>query len=155
VCFESALRNQGGSPAPGCPAPTPRRVHASTEPPFLFTFPGLCGLGCIRHSIRPLCLIDLVWCKCDPCARDSVGACICRAPVQLQERLRRFQDNVRTLVDEPLKAAEAMFKREKAELNARLAAAEALSAKSQADSRGKSRHIAELEAALEVCNRQG
>ncbi len=84
------------------------------------------------------------------CLTHAPVSAACTTRNQLQERLKKFQENVRSLVDEPLRAAEATFKKEKAELQQRLAAAETETAKHRQENRGKTRHIAELEAALEV-----
>lgn len=56
------------------------------------------------------------------------------------------------LVATPLKEAEERFRKERAELITRITSVEQEVAKTRMENRGKTRHIAELEAALEVCN---
>ncbi len=70
--------------------------------------------------------------------------------VQLQERFKRFQENLQALIDQPLKLADEKFQKEKAEILVRMAAAEEETARTRQENRGKTRHIAQLEAALEV-----
>jgi hypothetical protein len=69
---------------------------------------------------------------------------------QLQERFKNLQDNIDALVAAPLKEAEERFRKERGELVARITHIEQEVAKTRMENRGKTRHIAELEAALEV-----
>ncbi len=72
--------------------------------------------------------------------------------MQLQQRFKNLQDNIDVLVATPLKEAEERFRKERAELISRITSVEQEVAKTRMENRGKTRHIAELEAALEACD---
>jgi hypothetical protein len=75
------------------------------------------------------------------------GPVVC---MQLQEDVKNIQENIQSLVDAPLKAAEERFQGEKSVLISRIVSIEADIARTRSDNRAKTRHIEELEAALEV-----
>jgi hypothetical protein len=72
------------------------------------------------------------------------------ACMQLREDVKNIQENIQSLVDAPLKAAEERFQGEKSVLISRIVSIEADIARTRSDNRAKTRHIEELEAALEV-----